>query len=634
MACAADPPTFNNQIVRIFQRQCQSCHHPGDIGPFSLMDYTSARPYSQRIKTRVTERSMPPWPPAAGVGDFQDARVLREQEIDLTRQWVDAGSPEGDPKDLPPPLTFPDGWVLGQPDLVLGLREDFSPAAAGKDVYRCFSLPTGLAEDRHVRAVQIRAGNRSIVHHVLLFSDPQGASGTLDDKEEGPGYSCFGGPGFAPDDSFFGGWAPGVRPMLLAPGLGMRLRANSRIAMQVHYHPQQDGARDRTEVGVYFASTPVDKIVRVYPLANPFFRIPAGNPRYEVKSLPFPTGLGDVHIVNIAPHMHLLGREIKVQATYPDNRVAPLIRIPDWDFQWQGIYEYRQPVPAPAGTRLEFTASYDNSADNPRNPNSPPKDVTWGEQTTDEMALVFFGYTRDSEHLAPPQFSAGGIVNAASFVAGASAPGAIVSLFGSGLASAWEAASTLPLPSSLAGGTKVTVNGVDAPLFYASPSQINFQAPFELSGSAATVTVTRAGDRATQSVSLPLGEVQPGIFTLTSDGKGPAAVLHAVNGVVVSATSPAARGEWVSLYATGLGRVSPSAQSGSAPAGLSSTLGAAVVIVGTSGAEVGFAGLAPGYAGLYQVNFRIPPGAATGPEVPLRLTISGVAGNTTTLAVK
>ncbi len=636
LGAQAATPTFNKEVVRIFQRQCQTCHHPGDIGPFSLMDYQSARPYAPLIKARVMDRSMPPWKPLPGEGDFRDARVLTAEEIETLRQWADAGAPEGDARDSPPLLTFPDGWVLGQPNLVLTMPEFSVPA--GRDVYRCFSLDTELTQDRYIRAIQVRPGNRAMVHHVLLFSDPLSISQLLDSSEPGPGYTCYGGPGFTPDPSFFGGWAPGLRPTTFEPGLGMQLRSGSRISMQVHYHPKDGGLTDRTQIGLYFSNTPVDKIVRALPLANTTFTIPAGNPRHEVQaSLTIPRGLGlDAHVVSIVPHMHLLGREIRVQVVFSDGRALPLIHIDDWDFEWQALYEYRVPIAIPGGTRLEFSAYYDNSANNPRNPNSPPKDVRWGEQTTDEMALVFFGVTLDCEHLAPLQISAGGVVNAASYAGGALAPGAIVSLFGLGLTSGWGAAAALPLPRRLGGDTRVTVGGVEAPLFYASPSQINFQIPFEVSTATATITATRSCDGGQQSVSVPLAQAQPGIFTFTGDPRGPAAAVHAVSGALVSAADPAARGEWISLYATGLGAVTPSVASGAPPPDgmLAATLTMPVVTVGGARAEVSFSGLAPGFAGLYQVNFRIPAEVAAGAAVPLKLSIVGIESNSTTIAIQ
>ena len=630
--CAADPPTFSGEVVRIFQQHCQTCHHPGDIGPFSLMDYESAGPYAQRIKEQVVLRKMPPWKPVRGFGDFLGVRVLSEQEIAIILQWVDAGAPEGDPSELPPPLTFPDGWVLGEPDLVLSMEEFSVPA--GEDLYRCFSLPTQLGEDRHVRAIEIRPGNRSIVHHVLLFGDPSGLSQALDSAEPGQGYTCFGGPGFIPENSFFGGFAPGVRPLVLDAGTGLLLQRGSRVVIQVHYHPEEGGATDLTRVGIHFTRAPVDKIVRIFPLLNTSFRIPAGHARYEVKySLTVPPGFGlDSHIVSIAPHMHTLGREILVETTYPDSRVVPLIWIDDWDFEWQGIYTYRQPVPFPEGSRVEFTAYYDNSANNPENPNSPPKDVTWGEATTDEMALVFLAFTLDSEHLAPPQISSEGVVNAASFQGGALAPGGIVSLFGTGLTSAWETASTLPLPHSLAGGTKLSIDGIEVPMFYASPSQINFQVPFEISRSVATLTITRGDDQATRSVEIRLVGAQPGIFTLSSDGKGPAAALHADSGLLVSAASPADAGEWVSLYATGLGQVSPPVVSGE-PSQFATTPRPPVVTVGDSQAEVNYSGLAPGFVGLYQINLQVPSNVSSG-EQPVQIIMDGAPSNIATLAVR
>ena len=212
LACwgqTAPTPTFNKEVVRIFQAQCQSCHHPGDVAPFSMMDYKSVRPWARSIQEQVAIGKMPPWKPALGIGDFLGARILSQQDKDTISRWADAGAPEGDATDLPAQLTFPDGWALGQPDLVLSMDQAYSVYAAGNDVYRCFSLPTNLPADTYISAVQIRPGDRTVVHHVILYSDPTGKSKTLDDAEAGPGYTCFGGPGFDPDVSFFAGWEIG-----------------------------------------------------------------------------------------------------------------------------------------------------------------------------------------------------------------------------------------------------------------------------------------------------------------------------------------------------------------------------------------------------------------------------------------
>ncbi len=609
LASVAQTPTFNNEVVRIFQAQCQSCHHPGDIGPFSLMDYKSARPWARSIQEQVALGKMPPWKPARGVGEFHGERVLTQRERDIISQWVDAGSPEGDPAALPPPLTFPDGWTLGQPDMVIKLDAAYPIPAAGNDIYRCFSLPTDLPSDTHISAVQIRPGNRSVVHHVILYSDPTGRSKTLDDAEPGAGYTCFGGPGFTPDVSFFAGWAPGIRPAFLSPGTAMLLPRGSRISMQVHYHPFGQDTTDQTELGIYFSKSPVDKIVRVLPLINDRFTIPAGETRYKVTAatppIPFAT-----HITSIAPHMHLLGKQEQVRLV-AGGTTTPLIDIPDWDFQWQGIYDYRVPVASPAGARAEMDCYFDNSAGNPLNPNSPPKPVSWGEQTTDEMAVVFLGFTIDLEHLINPTFESDGVVNAASFAKGTTAPGAILSLFGVGLGSHWQQASTVPLPRAMGNNTRVNIGGVDVPLFYVSPSQINFQVPFEASG-ATTLRVTRGDDGKTQSIPLLVGEAQPGVF----------------------ATSPSGtRGQVVVLYATGLGRVNPAVNTGEAAPGAAPTANKVTVNIGGRDVEPEYAGLAPGFVGLYQVNVRIPTDSPTG-DLTVKLKVAGIESNAAPVSIK
>lgn len=400
MGRAQEPITFSNRVARIFQKNCQSCHHPGDIAPFSLMDFESARPYADAIRRATEERRMPPWKPVPGFGEFKDARVLSQEEIDVLAQWAHAGAPEGDPAEQPPPLEFTDGWVLGAPDLVISMPVEFTPDQT-KEQYRCFTIPTGLTQDQFVAAVDIRPGNRRVVHHVLLFSDSMGFSQALDDAEEGPGYTCFGGPGFLPDFRFAGGWVPGLRARLSDEGTGMLLTSGGRMVMQVHYNPSGAPETDRTEVGIYFARGRINKLIRVLPLINTDFVIPAGEPRHRVTaSFTIPRGL-DVHVVFIAPHMHLLGREMKVEAVLLDGTTVPLIYINNWDFEWQGIYDYVKAVPLPGGTRVQLEAFYDNSASNLRNPHSPPKDVTWGEATTDEMCIAFIGFTIDLENLAP-----------------------------------------------------------------------------------------------------------------------------------------------------------------------------------------------------------------------------------------
>lgn len=401
-ATVGEGPTFSKEIVRIFQQHCQTCHHPGDIAPFSLTNYAEAKENAAMIRFMTRTRRMPPWKPAPGCGDFAGSRGLTQQEIDLIAKWVDAGAPEGNAADLPPPIDFGSGWTLGQPDMILSSPEPFTPKAEG-DTYRCFSVPTNLTSDQFVAAVDVHPGDRKTVHHVIAFIDTTGVSVSLDEREPGPGYTCFGGPGFLPgaaDAATLGGWAPGYRGFQLPQGVAMRLPAASRLVLQVHYHPH-DGAPqpDRTEVGLYFSKQKPSKLLRFLPIINTTFTIPPGHPNYEVlASAPLPM-LADTHAIAVGPHMHLLGKKMRVEAILPTGERRCLIDIDDWDFNWQAMYRFKEPVAIPFLSRLVATAVYDNSADNPNNPNNPPKAVSWGEATTDEMCIAFIGYTIDSENL-------------------------------------------------------------------------------------------------------------------------------------------------------------------------------------------------------------------------------------------
>jgi hypothetical protein len=395
-------PTFNREVVRIFQQNCQSCHHPGDIAPFSLMTYADAFPYRQQIKLMTQSREMPPWKATPGCGEFDAARVLSTADIEIIKQWVDGGAPEGSKADMPPALQFTSNWTLGQPDMVLSSPEPYTPPASG-DIYRCFTLPTNLPTDSYVSAIDIHPGDRETVHHVIAYIDTTGDSVALDEKDPGPGYTSFGGPGFAivnANAATLGGWVPGARPFTLPEGIAYSLPANSRVVLQVHYHPHHgQPLPDRTEIGIYFAKKKPKQLLRILPVINQTFTIPPNNANYEVKaSFPIPVPV-DTHLWIIAPHMHLLGRKMKVEATLPNGSKQCLINIDDWDFNWQGMYLYKGGLAMPAFTRYSLTAYYDNSDGNFRNPNSPPKAVSWGEQTTDEMCIAFLGITFDAEDL-------------------------------------------------------------------------------------------------------------------------------------------------------------------------------------------------------------------------------------------
>lgn len=395
-------PTFDREVVRILQQNCQSCHHQGDVAPFPLMTYQDAVAHAADMKSVTGARIMPPWKPVDGCGVFDQARVLSQADIDTIARWVDAGSPQGNPADLPAPLNFDSGWVLGPPDLVASNAESYTPPASG-DMYRCFTMPAHTTEDKYVSAIDIHPGDRKTVHHVIAFIDTAGESEALDAADPRPGYTCFGGPGFTPkslDSATLGGWAPGSRPVMLPDDVALKLPANARIVLQVHYHPHDPNPLpDKTEIGIYYAKKAPQKLLRILPLANTTFTIPPGNSNYEVSQVLPGLFVPNIHLYVIAPHMHLLGRKMTVNAYTPKGENKCLINIDDWDFNWQGLYRYKDPVAIPAGSTIEMNAFFDNSADNWRNPNNPPKPVSWGEATTDEMAIAFLGFTVDDENL-------------------------------------------------------------------------------------------------------------------------------------------------------------------------------------------------------------------------------------------
>jgi hypothetical protein len=398
-APALEPPTFSDEVVRIMQARCQTCHRPGEHAPFSLLTYRDAYERRDDVRDVITGRVMPPWKPVPGFGDFLEPRRLSDAELTTLLRWLEAGAPEGDRAKLPPPLVFTEGWKLGPPDHVLEMAEPYTVPGRAADVYRCFVIPTHFAEDRWVTRLEYAPGDRKLVHHVLAYIDTGTAAEALDRADPGPGYTCFGGPGFAAAGGL-GGWAPGIQPRTMEDGVGMLLPRGATVVLQLHYNNGAPESRtDRTRLGLHFAKSPIDKRQRGIVVVNRAFTIPAGERRHEVRASWTDVFGRDLHANTISPHMHLLGREMKVTATYPDGTVRPLIHIDDWDFNWQGTYTFARPVPLPKGTRIDMVAVFDNSAENVRQPSRPPRPVSWGEGTTDEMAIVFLGVIVDNERI-------------------------------------------------------------------------------------------------------------------------------------------------------------------------------------------------------------------------------------------
>ena len=399
VAVAAPAPevTFTRDIAPLLQQHCQECHRPGGGAPFALSKYEHVFSRRTKVLEAVEKRIMPPWKALPGYGDFAGERRLSDAEIATVVRWVAAGAPEGNPRDLPPPREFSSAPGLDAPDLVLRPERPFTVPASAGDIYRCFSVATSFKEDRYFTAADVVPGNTKIVHHVLAMVDPGGHSASMPSRDGLDGYPCFGGPGVR-IDGYLGGWAPGARPWILPDGVGMLLPKGARVVFQLHYHnPRPDAETDLTELRLRAATGPVQKRLRFMRVGRYALNIPAGAERYEIEAQSFvyrPMSLIAVH-----PHMHLIGREMKVWARMRDESTKPLIHIDDWDFNWQGFYFYRTPVSLPVGSWIELMAAWDNSEKNRRNPNTPPRDITWGERTIDEMGHAAILYTFDDEKI-------------------------------------------------------------------------------------------------------------------------------------------------------------------------------------------------------------------------------------------
>lgn len=385
--------TFNRDIAPLIHRHCSHCHRPGAVAPFALLTYADVRQHASQMDVVLQRRLMPPWKPEPNFGEFANEQRLSPAELALWQQWLAEDLPEGRAADRPPEPQFVGGWQLGPPDLELIMPEAFDVPADGPDIYRHFVIPTGLTQNRLVNAVEFRPGAPEVVHHSIMYYDTTGQGRQLDQADPGPGYSRLGSPGVAVSGSL-GGWGPGGRPRRLPDGMGRPLAQGADLILQVHYHPLGRPVRDQSRIGLYFAPPSATHLVTEVMVANVDLRIPAGaaaHPHHAEYVLPVDTLLFDA-----TPHMHVLGREIKAVAHLPNGTQQPLVWIRDWDFHWQDSYVFAEPLRLPRGTRIELDCWFDNSADNPLNPHTPPQDVTWGDYSTDEMGICYFQATTDT----------------------------------------------------------------------------------------------------------------------------------------------------------------------------------------------------------------------------------------------
>lgn len=382
-------------IAPILYNHCSSCHRDGGIGGFSLIGYDNAFNQRESILSAVTGKRMPPWKADPTYRHFKGENILTADQIQKITDWVTADGPAGNLADAPAEPVFLDGSSLGIPDEVL-----FTPAytmTATEDEYRCFVLPSGLLENKFLRGLEVLPGNHAAVHHVLIYEDKTGQAKQLDAQTPEPGYISFGGTGVQ-GTKLIGAWVPGNRPFLLPPFMGIPLAAGSDLVVQVHFPGSATGLSDMSRLNLFFTPTnqnvrevSITPVINHSPLSmeNGPLIIPANTTRDFKASYNVPV---DVTLIGVGPHMHLIGRSIKSFGITQLQDTIPLVNIPEWDFHWQGFYQFQKAQKVPAGTKIEAFAHYDNTSNNPFNPSNPPKLVTVGEATTDEMMLIYFTY--------------------------------------------------------------------------------------------------------------------------------------------------------------------------------------------------------------------------------------------------
>jgi hypothetical protein len=382
-------PTFGKDIAPILFQRCAGCHRPGQPGPFDLLTFSDVKKRSTQILEVVEKRYMPPWLPEKTEFEFADNRSLTVAEIETVRNWIAQGALEGASSEVPSVPRWKEGWRLGEPDLVVRMPQAYSLAAEGKDVYRNFVFSIPAPERKFVRGVEFQPGNSRVVHHAFITIDNTRFSRRLAEKENPPGFNGMLLPETArmPGGQFLG-WQPGKVPSFSPPGLGWPLETNSDLVLQLHLHPSGKPEQVQPTVGFYFTPLPPTNTAFRINLNPLIIDIPAGGKDYSIKDeyrLPI-----DVELVAISPHAHYLARRMHGYAVFPDGTKKDLLLIKDWDFNWQGDYRYATPVSLPKGTVLGMHFTYDNSTENVRNPNQPPKRVKYGLQTTDEMGELWF----------------------------------------------------------------------------------------------------------------------------------------------------------------------------------------------------------------------------------------------------
>lgn len=384
--------TWSNDVASIVYNKCSSCHHPGGIAPFSLMNYTEVSSMASLVYDAVAQNEMPPWPPDENYQQYSHSRTLSASDKATFLSWLSTGTPEGNPANAPAPPVFNTGSILGNGDLMLQIPLYQSKATGGQDDYVCFSLPTGLTQNRYVRAMEIVPGNRAIVHHALIYIDPTGNY-----QGDTVGGNCGGPP---QTSTLIGGYTPGSSPLIFpsATGfkLGMSIPANSNLVFAMHYPEGSYGQYDSTKVILHFyppGETGIREVYAAPVLQNWSLVIPPNQVSSFTAHYPSSGGVPtNYSVLSVFPHMHLLGKDIRAYAVTPTSDTVKFAHISHWDFHWQDFYFFKNLQKVPTGSVMRGEATYDNTVNNIHNPSNPPVLVTAGESTTDEMFLVYFHF--------------------------------------------------------------------------------------------------------------------------------------------------------------------------------------------------------------------------------------------------
>lgn len=389
---ASPAVTFHKDVEPILQNHCQECHRAGEIGPMQLLTYEQTRPWAKGIKTAVLQRKMPPWPADPHYGKFANDRSLTKAQINTIAAWVDAGAPEGNKADAPQPRTWVDGWNITKPDAVIEMPTAFDMPASGAVEYQYIVVPTGFTEDKWIQMVEVRPSDRTVVHHAVIFIREPGAKWLADAK---PGVPYV--PTVANAGQRFGNtqgqgndvlciYTPGMVPDMWKPGQAKQIKAGSDLIFQMHYTASGKPGKDRTRVGVVFAKEPpTERIITIGALNNRF-TIPAGVPDYKADAT-F-VAQNPLTVISLFPHMHLRGRAFQYDIIYPTGESETILKVKDWSLNWQLSYKLEKPIQLQAGAKIKATAWWDNSPNNPANPD-PKADVQWGEQSWEEMLIGF-----------------------------------------------------------------------------------------------------------------------------------------------------------------------------------------------------------------------------------------------------